>query len=160
MSHDQSEMIESRGGRAQAELEMALKSLSDVSGRQLQIWVKTLERDVVSSVHSISRAAVDGIKELKRELSVSAAISRHPAPWVVGAAVVGAASAVFFVTRQDGHATSGQGAREENLDHLVPRRFAQSDRPGRWLFLAAELAIALLNAKQQQASRVVREPRD
>ena len=74
---------------ADTNLHLALTNLTNVSAHHLRQLVRGIEGDVVASIHSISEAAVDGLRDIKEEVSISAAVRRNPVPWVLGAAIVG-----------------------------------------------------------------------
>jgi hypothetical protein len=146
MSRDQGDGFRSRRIQLEAELRHALLDLTDISVRQLRDLMKDLERDMVSSLQQLSRTAVDGLRDIKQELSVSAAITRRPGPWVAGAAIFGAASAIFFVAGREGRVVT------HDATHSKP-----SDR---WLFLLAEWGLTLMKASQHRGARVVKERHD
>ena len=159
--------------RAQAEFQKALRELTDVSAKHFGGWVRILERDMTSTLRVLSQTAVEGIRDIKQEISVSAAISRHPGPWVAGAAITGAlAGAYLAVDRNNRKLTEGQKLREQwLLERDVFRRsqsahaeqppdFAKREQPSRWLMLAAELVIAVMNSRRHLDGDVAKGPRD
>ena len=84
---------------ADANLQMALTDLTEASARHLRQLVRSVEDDVIASIHSISDAAVDGLQDIKAEISISAAVRRNPIPWVLGAAIAGGVAG--FLVRKE-----------------------------------------------------------
>lgn len=111
---------------AEERLKNAIRQFGEVSSDRLRHLIKDVEGDLSSSVLGISHSVVEGLQEIKSELSVAAAVRRRPLPWLAGAVTLGAAAGVAF-----GRADSGN----------------TRPNPG-WALLLAEAGWALLKASR------------
>ena len=111
---------------AEERLKNAVRQFGEVSSDRLRHLIKDVEGDLSSSVRGLSHSVVEGLQDIKTELSVTAAVRRKPLPWLAGAAALGAFAGVVY----------GQSD---------PREARPSPK---WPLLLAEAGLALLAASR------------
>lgn len=120
--------ISKEQSKAQENFGNAFQSFARVAVSSFGYFLENLEDQVRDTVRGVSSEAVEGVREIKRELNVADAVRKDPLLWMAGAAVAGGGSVIVLKTL----ARSGGGLR--------------------WLVWAGEVGFALLSHLKKQSS--------